>query len=72
MKRSILSTTSERIVNTFTKEEIESFAAMDLDGFLNWAETQYDNLSPVMILYFKTIHKMCVDIVASNKTPTDS
>ena len=72
MKRSILSTTSERIVNTFTKEEMESFAAMDIDAFINWVETQNDDVSPVMILYFKTIHKMCVDAMSNDEPSTDS
>ena len=71
MERSILSTTSERIFNTFTKEEIESFAAMDVDEFINWVEEQSDDVSPIMILYFKTIHKMCVDAVSNDKLSTD-
>lgn len=58
--------TCELIFNTFTKEEIESFAAIDLDKFINWVEKQNDDVSPVMILYFKTIHKMCVDVVSLN------
>lgn len=72
MKNNVLSTTSERIFNTFTKEEIESFAAMDLDGFINWIKTQYDDISPVMIIYFKTIHEMCVDAVSDDKASMDS
>ena len=73
MKRSILPTNRERIVNVLTKEEIESLAAMDLNKFINWiVETHGKNVSPVMIQYFKTIHEMCVDIASNNKSSTDS